>query len=169
MKILEAQIMDTFNQMLPTNCVEKGQLYSHIGAVHCQQGTYDAALFNLKKALDIQQKRLAPDQGDICETYQRFADCFEGKKQIDKALEYDTKCLRIRLDTLTENHPAIASTYNNLGSLYENKRNYAEACEYYRKSLDISYKTLPPTHPELRRTENNMKRVRNLLEERSNI
>jgi tetratricopeptide (TPR) repeat protein len=158
------QIMTIFDQIFPLNCQEKGQLYSSIGAVHCQQCTYKDALVNLNKAFDIQRKILPADHPDICETYQHYADCYDGLGKIDMALDYSIKCLNIRVITLPENHPAIASTYNNLGVVYVRKRNFPKALESYQKSLDISHKILPPTHPEVQRTEHNIEQLRLKIE-----
>jgi tetratricopeptide (TPR) repeat protein len=156
------QIMTIFDEIgLSPDCQERGQLFSSMGAVYCQQGTYNDALFNLDQALEIQKKILPSNHADICETYHHYADCYDCKGKVDLALQYYEKCLLIQQETLPKDHPAIASTYNDIGVMYDSRKKiYSKALEYYQKSLEISHKILPPQHPEVQRTEDNIKQLK---------
>ncbi|CAF3606883.1 unnamed protein product [Rotaria sp. Silwood1] len=151
-------------RLLGPNHADVGACYSSIGALHWYvRKDYDQALFNLKKAVEIQEATLSSDSLELAKTYHKIATTYGLMEQYDLSLDYFSKALKIRQKVLPSDHPDIASTYNNLGALYDCKRNYSKALEYFEKSIEIRRKTLPPTHEELIKTENNIHLMKNKM------
>ncbi|CAF0817847.1 unnamed protein product [Rotaria sordida] len=138
-----------------------GECYDWIGRLHWYvRADYEKALFNLNKAVEIQEATLPSESVALAKTYHNIATTYELMKQYDLSLDYHKKALKIREKVLPRNHPDIAASYNNLGTLYEHKGNYSKALEYFEKTISIENEILPPTHEELIRTKKSIRKMK---------
>ena len=152
-------------QLLERDHANIGECYSDIGKAHLSvREDYPQAFVNLKKAIEIQEKRLPSGSLELALTYHHIAGTYGVTGEHDMALQYFNKALKIRKTFLPFYHPKIGSTYHNIGNMYREKRDYSEALRYYEEALDIFRMTLPPGHDHIIKTE---KKIRELREKKT--
>jgi tetratricopeptide (TPR) repeat protein len=135
---------------------EKSLVYYQLGVVKRNQGKYEEAIGFYEKALEIDQKNLAPTHSDLAASYNNIGMVYDNMGEYSKALSSHEKAIEIFEKTLPENYPLLATSYNNIGLVYMNIGAYSKALSYYQKDLEISQKTLPANHPDLATSYNNI-------------
>jgi len=129
---------------------------NNLGGAMYEQGRYDEALENLRKALAIYELTLPEDHPSTAASYNNIGLVYDAQGAYDEALECLRKALAIRERTLGENHPDTAASYNNIGAVYHAQGEYDEALEYYEKDLAICKRTYGENHSSTATSYNNI-------------
>jgi tetratricopeptide (TPR) repeat protein len=83
----------------------------------------------------IKQKVLGFDSTIVAISYDKLAEDYYKKSQLNQAEKSFTMALEIRLRVLGTNHPDVANSYNNLGSVYRDLGQLNKAAQYFAKAL----------------------------------
>ncbi|CAF1487584.1 unnamed protein product [Adineta steineri] len=139
-----------------SNEVEKAVYYTHLGAVHCNQGDYGKAVWYFEQDLKICEKTLPSNDPSLATSYNNIASVYETMGEYSKALSLHKQGLEIRQNTLPSDHPDLAISYSNIGNVYYNMGKYSKALSFYETALEIRRKALPSNHPHLATSYNNI-------------
>ncbi|CAF4720246.1 unnamed protein product, partial [Rotaria magnacalcarata] len=101
--------------------------------------------------------------------HQELAHCSGGDQvEYDKALKDYEAALRIRLKSLPIDHSDVAVSYYNLASLHLDRQEYEEANNQIQKALNVQRKLFSAHHPDIRQTINLEKKIKIMLDYRTN-
>lgn len=118
------------------------------GIMAIDLGKYGEAEPLLRKALQIREKTLPPEQTDIAESLNNLAGLYVHQGRYAEAEPLYKRALAIGEKNLGQEHPAVATRLNNLAALYFNQGRYADAEPLYKRNISIMEKILPD-HPDL--------------------
>ncbi len=105
-----------------TGCAERTTDYFYRGGAYYHKDEYDAAIFYLNKAIEINPKD--------ANAYNSRGAAYFKKGEYDRAISNYTKALEI--------NPEYAMAYNNRGNAYNNKGEYERAISDYTKAIEIN-------------------------------
>ncbi len=120
-----------------------------LGATFRRQGRYPEAVENLKQALEIAEKLLAPNDPILARRYGNLGLAFCDQGDFKEARELQKKAVSIVEKSLPLGHLDIAVSYNNLALVYSHQELFEDAIEFYKKAIDIGKAALPLEHPTL--------------------
>ncbi|CAF3809219.1 unnamed protein product [Rotaria sp. Silwood1] len=112
------------------------------GIVCLSQKQYQHALTHFKRALEIQQQYLLPNNPALAQTYNLIAKTFYNQEQFEEALPNYTKALEIEQNSLSDDHCSIATSYHDISTAYVGLSLWSNALEYALKAVEQSKKTL---------------------------
>lgn len=135
---------------------DKAHYYNQLGLVKYDQRDYRKAVWYHAKAIEIEERTLAPDDPLLAIAYSNVGVAYGEMKEHAKALSFYTKALEIEQKALPPNHPSLATTYSNIGGMYCNMGEYLKALPFFEKDLKICQITLPSNHPALATPYNNI-------------
>jgi tetratricopeptide (TPR) repeat protein len=107
-------------------------------------GHYPESEKLLKRALELREKSLKPDDPDIGQSLNNLALLYEVQEKYSEAEPLFRRALAIWEKS---EHPDVVASLNNLAALYYAQGRYGEAEPLYRRALAILEKT--PEHPKL--------------------
>ncbi|CAF1429628.1 unnamed protein product [Adineta steineri] len=154
---------DIYEETLPSNDINLGNIYNDIGVVYEDMGDYPKALSYYEKALSIQQQSLPSNHSDLALSYIGLGNVYEKIGDYPKALSSYEKALEIQQQSLPSNHPHLGMSYNNIGRVYENMGNYAKSHSFYERAVQNGQQSLPTSHPTLQQRRKNLERMKKKL------
>jgi tetratricopeptide (TPR) repeat protein/3',5'-cyclic AMP phosphodiesterase CpdA len=111
--------------------------HNGIALVYSDQGKYDEAITEFKKALTIYEKVLGKDHLDTATAYHCMAIVYSRQGNYKSALKWYREALGTRERVLGEDHPYIAITYTGIALVYSDQGKYDEALLEFKKALAI--------------------------------
>jgi CHAT domain-containing protein/tetratricopeptide (TPR) repeat protein len=121
-----------------------------------EQEKYAAAEPVFRKALEIQERVLGPDQPEVAETLNQLAYLLDTTGAYAAAEPLYRRALAIDEKKLGPEHPDTATVLNNLAWLLDAAGNYQAAEPLFRRALAIREKVLPPDDPYVAQSLNNL-------------
>jgi len=112
-------------------------LYINIGSAYLSGKSFDKALLNFEKALEMNKP--LKNQIYYGVLYNNLGIVYKEKKDFPRALDYYNKCLDIR--TRLEDTAGMAQIFNNLGDYYYLKGDFDKSIAILNKALEFSRKT----------------------------
>jgi tetratricopeptide (TPR) repeat protein len=122
-----------------------------IGRVFMAIGRYVDAEVAFKRALEIRERALGPNQFEVGVSLNDLGTLYLQERKYEDAEKVLTRALTIMRGErkLGPTHPFAATVMGNLARAYADQGKFAEAEPLYRKSIEIEEKTLGPEHPDV--------------------
>ncbi|XP_066030788.1 uncharacterized protein [Pocillopora verrucosa] len=120
---------------------------------HCE---YRAALVYGKWLLEIQMKKLGPEDLDVADCYNNLGTLHSDLGETDEAKDCYMRALKIRLKQLGPENVDVARSYNNLGTLHSDLGETDEAKDCYERALEIQMRQLGPEDVDVANSYNNL-------------
>ncbi len=98
-------------------------LYYNQGNAHYEEGKFDEAIEDYKKAIEL--------ESEFTEAYNNLGNAYGRKGDYDEAIINYTKAMKIS--------PRFGKAYVNLGYAYYLKGNYKLSCRYYERACGLGY------------------------------
>lgn len=108
------------------------------GDVLRSRGTYEDAIAQYRRALDIRERLLGPVHPEVAKTLNALANLLRDYGKPEEAYPALVRALEIREGSLGADHPEVAATWNNLGLLAQLRGNYDEAQRALERSLELN-------------------------------
>ena len=143
---------------LPPSHQDIPNCYQALGKIYCEQGKYQFAHDNLRKAIEFLQKF----EGSNCYLgyiYNNIGEVYQNEGNWPDALKSYGKALNLFRKLRVTNDETIAWCYNNIGIIYQKQKNYKKAYFHFERALQIKRKVLPRGHPCLGNTYINIGNV----------
>ncbi len=102
---------------------ESAWLYYNQGNAHYEEGKFDEAIEDYKKAIGI--------ESEFTEAYNNLGNAYGRKGDYDNAIANYTRAVNIS--------PRFGKAYVNLGYAYYLKGNYKLSCRYYERACGLGY------------------------------
>ena len=125
------------------------ELFTVIGAIHTDEGKYDEALADLRRAVAIRAQHLAADDPALAAARRELGDVYAHLGRYDDALDSYRAAAAAEEQRLGPDHPALAATLGNLATALRAKGQYDEALAQYERARAIGERSLGPEHPTL--------------------
>jgi len=135
---------------------EVGRLANNLSLTYQNMGDIQNALSYAKKALDIGERTLMPDDPNLSSAYNNVSMTYLDMGDYHNALVFAKKALDIRERTQQPDHTYLATSYNNVSTVYLDMGDYHNALVFAKKSIEINERTLQPDHPSLATSYNNV-------------
>lgn len=132
-----------------------GVAYGNMAVFQKNIGNKQAAEFNYRKALYLQETALDDFNPQLALNYNNFGLFNQSIGQYDTAFIYYDKALNIQLIAFDSIHPDVALTINNYSTLYRTMGKYEKALEFQKKALRIMERIYPAAHINLITTYSN--------------
>ncbi|MEM6296820.1 MAG: serine/threonine-protein kinase [Myxococcota bacterium] len=94
----------------------QARLLTGLGSTALAQGSYDSALAQFERALQIQSEQLPASDVRLADTHSRIGAALEGAGRFARAAEHHKSSLSIREQVLGASHPEVARTLLRLAS-----------------------------------------------------
>ncbi|CAF1439641.1 unnamed protein product [Adineta steineri] len=140
---------DIYEETLPSNDINLGNIYNDIGVVYEDLGDYPKALSSHEKALAIKQQSLPSNHPSLGGPYSNIGNVSYAMGDYPKALSSHEKALAIQQQSLPSNHPSLGASYSNIGNVSYAMGDYSKALLSHEKALAIQQQSLPFDHPDL--------------------
>lgn len=127
-----------------------------LGVVHWYQKRYPEAEAELRRGLDIEQRKLGPDHPDVATVMNNLGGILWSEGRVEEALPMYERTLKIYNRTYDPSHPNMSAISNNLGETYWKLGRYKEAEPLFRRALAIKESKLAPGHPSIAVTLNGL-------------
>ncbi|WJI76710.1 CHAT domain-containing tetratricopeptide repeat protein [Mesorhizobium sp. C395A] len=121
-----------------------------------QNGKDAEAIVPAKRALQLRQAMLPPDQGDIARSMNNLASLYQAQGRLGEAEPLFKRALSILETTLPAGHPDIAAGLNNLAGFYYARGLLSEAEPLFKRALAVRETALPSGHPDIATSLNNL-------------
>ena len=108
-----------------------------LGAILTDDGEYVRADAMIRRALEIQEKALGPDDPALGLTLRDFGYLLERRGDLTKAEEIDLRALAILEKAEGRTRLLAGDVLNNLGVIYIGRRDYRRAGEYLERALPL--------------------------------
>jgi tetratricopeptide (TPR) repeat protein len=122
--------------------------YHNLGKAYVMKQSYEEALAEYRKAVELDKEMHGEDHPDVATTYGAIADALRYLERYDESLAETEKVLAIRLNIHGPDHVDTAMTYGALGMIHHAKKDYTSALAEFEKSLQINVATYGEDHPE---------------------
>lgn len=132
-----------------------------IANIYFYKGEYKKALSYLLIILDYRR----PQDQNIALANMRAGLCYEGLRDLDKALECLLYAIELYESILGENDHHTSSAYSNVGMIYDQMKKYDEALTYYFKGLEVDKIYFGEYHVEVAKVYDNIGVVYKALKE----
>jgi len=106
------------------------------GSLLQDQGKYEDALRNYKRALEIMEE-VGRDQPELAATHNSLGTLYEDMGDDLKAQEHFEKCLDIQSKTVGFVSADMATTYNNIGTILYRRGELEDAAKLLAKALEV--------------------------------
>jgi tetratricopeptide (TPR) repeat protein len=110
-------------------------------------GHYQESEKLLKRALEIMEKSLKPDDPDVATSLNNLASLYHNQGKYGEAEPLYQRALAIYEKALGPEYTYVATALNNLAGLYQDQGKYGEAEPLYKRALAIDEKAMGPEHP----------------------
>ena len=144
---------------LPSDHQDTAGCYWGLGIVAFNKGQYDSSLKYHRRALNIFQQTLQPNNRHLGDSSNCIGSVYESKRKFRQALKSYKEALVIYQQTLGEDHPDVAICFGNMGNIYHDQKKCLKALECLRAALTIWQKSLPTDHHHLGSIHNNIANV----------
>ena len=139
--------------------------FQGLGDVATEEGDYDDAISEHKKALDIWSRTLPHHHPSIAVSYNGLGIAYDRKGKKNLAVEAYTQALGIFRQVFGDNNQHVSACLTNLASLYEEQEMYDRAMDYHQEALKIQENILPENHQQLGTSYHNIAIVYARLEQ----
>lgn len=125
--------------------VNLARVYNNMGVVLSEMGQHEAALVQLRKALDLWQKIHGPVHPNVAHAYHNEGLVYLRQGRADEAEAATEKGLEIRLRTLgPEPHRELAASYLNTGWAYIQQDRLGLAVDALQQAIEMARQTGSP-------------------------
>jgi tetratricopeptide (TPR) repeat protein len=124
-------------------------LANNLGKLLQDEGKFDEALAQHRRALAIREKLLGPEHPYVAKSLNNIANALYGQGKYDEALAQHRRALAIREKALGLDHPDVATSLNNIASALSSQGKYDEALANLRRALAIDEKALGLEHTDV--------------------
>ena len=142
--LLEKTITEIAPQLGETDTL--ALLYHRLGAMYFNHDLEFKALGHYKKALDIRQRVLKPNDFDLTKTLQGYGRTLARVRRLEEAVPLLAENLKIRQATLPPQSDSIAEALMIYGGVFNESGNYAMAIRLIQQSIDIFQKNQRDTN-----------------------
>jgi serine/threonine protein kinase/Tfp pilus assembly protein PilF len=143
-------------QSLQAQPLTKASFMETIGAVYRNLGLYDDSEPLVRKALEIRENQLGPEDLQVAQSLMGLALLFEKQGKYPEAEAYSQRSIEIQEKSLKPDHPDIAKSLHLLGRIYYRQIKFDETLKYYTRALEIREKALGPDHPDVAESLNDL-------------
>ncbi|CAF1278881.1 unnamed protein product [Adineta steineri] len=154
---------DIYEETLPSNDINLGNIYNDIGVVYEDMGDYPKALSSHEKALAIKQQSLPSNHPSLGGPYSNIGNVSYAMGDYPKALSSHENALAIQQQSLPSNHPSLGASYSNIGTVYVKMDNYSKAHSFFERAVQNAEQSLPTNHPDLLKLRRNLERIKKKL------
>jgi tetratricopeptide (TPR) repeat protein len=147
-----------------TNVYDAAVLLGNMGKLYLEQPDYDLAYFVYEEALLLQTTVFRKDHDIVLASLTSLALAKAQNKQLQKALQILTGCLRSQNVRFGPNSVASIDTTGLMGYLYAREENYDEALKCLSKVKKWQSARLPVSHPALEATSKAIKKLEESIE-----
>src|SRR5262249_9348328 len=123
-----------------------GVFYSKRSALRSDESSYEDALADSNRALEIEQRVFGPDHLSVAEIYCRLGSLELLRAHPSKALDAYQRCLAIRQRALGPDHPMLVSALVNVADVYGDRGEHERAIAEFRRAL-ATLQRVQPEHP----------------------
>ncbi len=121
-----------------------------------EKGDYDNAIVVAKKALELAEKEVSPNNSYLVRSLNNLAGLYKHQEQYALAEQLYKRALAINVNALGPNHPDVASSLDKLGNVYYKQGQYGQAEPLYKRALAVREKALGPNDPAVRYSLDNL-------------
>ncbi|MGH6966001.1 MAG: tetratricopeptide repeat protein [Phenylobacterium sp.] len=140
------------------------RIYVGLGDAESELGAHAKAEQWLRKALDVDLRRLGPSHPDVARELEVLGTNAVADGRLSDGRAHLERALAIRREAQGDLHPRVSADLVNLGGIAYLQRDPKSAEVYYRAALDAATKVLGRDHPDIALTQNNLGRL--LIERR---
>ena len=141
---------------LQNSFFELPELLEIIGNYYRKIGSYDNAISNYTKCLNLLIDNIEVNKVSIARNYKNISLTYRIFGDIKSSFLFLNKCLKLEFEIYNEENLAIATTYSIFGHLWSTRDNLDLALDFYNKSLIIRKKKLGENHQSVSTILNNM-------------
>jgi tetratricopeptide (TPR) repeat protein len=123
------------------------ELLSNVAAVSHLRGQFDTALADQKRALELLETLLGPDDPRVARSLDNLGLELRALGEHEKALAAHERALGIEKKALGERHPGLVGTLNHLGNVHFAQRRVGQAMRVYQEACDIALAAYGEQHP----------------------
>ena len=105
------------------------------------------AVYELKRAIEIWQKKRGENNSNIAHCYKAIGDIYLQNQDFKQAIAYNEKAINIWKRMFGDIHVTLSDAYFSLGSIYSSIPDYDKGIYYYQQSLKIREQLLGADHP----------------------
>lgn len=143
-------------QSLQGQPLTKASFMETIGAVYRNLGLYNESEPLVRKALEIRENQLGPEDLQVAQSLMGLALLFEKQGKYPEAEAYSQRSIEIQEKSLKSDHPDIAKSLHLLGRIYYRQIKFDETLKLYTRALEIREKALGPNHPDVAESLNDL-------------
>jgi CHAT domain-containing protein/tetratricopeptide (TPR) repeat protein len=121
-----------------------------------QAGKFSEAILPARRALEIREKTLGPDDPDVATSLDNLGQLYYRQSRYADAEPLYTRALVIREKALGADHPDVGQSLASLAVLYTDQSRYADAEPLHKRALAILEKAVGPDHPDVAKVLNNL-------------
>jgi serine/threonine protein kinase len=143
-------------QSLQDQPLTKAKFMDTIGTVYRKLGLYKESEPLVRKALEIRENQLGPEDLQVARSLMSLAWLFEQQGKYPEAKEYSQRSIEIREKKLESDHPDVAKSLYLLGRIYYRQVKFNDAMPLYIRALEIREKALGPNHPDVAESLNDL-------------
>jgi tetratricopeptide (TPR) repeat protein/predicted Ser/Thr protein kinase len=121
-----------------------------------QEGKYEDALAQHRRALAIQERVLGPEHLDVATSLSNLSIVLVHQGKYEEALAQVQHALAIEEAALGATHPNLSLALHTIGSILGRQGKYQEALPYLQRALAVRELALGPEHPSLAPSLNNL-------------
>jgi tetratricopeptide (TPR) repeat protein len=122
-------------------------MWLKLAAVYVAQGKYPDAEALIKRALAINEEKLAKNHPEVGMNVYNLGLVYEGQGKYPDAEALLKRALAIREEKLGKDHPEVADILDALGNVSRSQGKYADAEGIYKRALAIQEEKLGKNHP----------------------
>jgi CHAT domain-containing protein/Tfp pilus assembly protein PilF len=149
-------VLKTIEKLRGEDHLDLAFALNNLGALYKKKGDYAQAESMLRRALEIREKRLKPDDPAIAQSQNNLASLYADQGDQDRAAQLHQRVLEIRKKTLGPEDVLTAQSMNNLASAYQDLGELKQAEPLYESALEIYRKRLGHEHADVAQTLNNL-------------
>jgi tetratricopeptide (TPR) repeat protein len=126
----------------------RATLFANWGNLHWDQGQYDQALADHRRALALREKVQGHEHPSVASSLLDIGNVLDDQGKSDEALASYRRALAIEERTLGPDHPNTGITLNNISETLGHRGRVEEALSYARRALAVEEKAFGPDHPD---------------------
>jgi serine/threonine protein kinase/tetratricopeptide (TPR) repeat protein len=130
-----------------------------LGTLLSERGDLEAAEPLLRESLELLERHLGPDHGDLAPSLNNLALLLQNRSDYAGAEPLYRRALAIDKHIRGDAHPSVAIDLNNLGLLLHDQGRFREAEALFRDALAVQRRVLREGHPDLAYPTTNLARV----------
>ncbi len=134
----------------------KASFMDTIGTVYRKLGLYDESEPLVRKALEIRENQLGPEDLQVAQSLMGLALLFEKQGKYPEAEAYSQRSIEIQEKNLKTGHPELAKSLHLLGRIYYRQIKFEETLKLYTQALEIREKALGQNHLDVAESLNDL-------------